>query len=852
MDDPKPVMRCPMCGKENDAASKRCTFCRAVLHEFDISDDTEEPASSDDWLTSLRDAGGIAPQQEGEASAQDSGQFEPLPPENNDEDAPDWLQRIRQRVAEDSAQPLSEPGAKQEVGDEGLPEWLQGMMQQEGTDSSTSSEAGFKGKEQDESDWLAQLRQSEEMVSAPGEEILIPDENEAVAPIQPDELESRLSSLNSWQGMAEPVEPEADAAAPTAPLSQGMMGEQPGAAEAFAPGGEQVDFPLPPAKDEEEIPDWLKKLQMSASPVPDEIPEEEGRLPDWLKEFEDVTPGGSQDEELPSQPEMEETAEAAGRVPAFEEELPQVEPMEEAAADLPGEQPQEVEEPALGEGWVFEKPDEGEPEQATTPPAAEAELPGWLTSLNMEPGSTSANTPMPFNEDEFPAWLEGLTPDDEEEVPAFLPDFELDKALTKPPADEVLPFEGSEPPEWLEELSQPAGVTGSEDLLSTQEDILPAELPTWLEAMKPDVTQKPSFTSQNVFQQEGPLAGLPEILPSQLFKNDYAEGFSRGGMLKVTPEQQSSADLVATLLGKMGDAAAVQPAGRKKAYDWLRPVFTLLLLAAIILPMVFGSAGLPQAVLSPSGEAAYALLQSVDTTRPVLVAFDYEPAYSGELSAAGQAVLQQLIQKNARLAFLSTTPVGAVFADDMLKTSFLAVNPGADDTTFAVYRTALTANLGYLPGSSASLQEFTNSPQQAARYGLNAALDGVPTWNLPALTGVDSLDDFGLVLVLTDSATLGRTWVEQVGPALGSVPLVMVSSAAAAPMLLPYYESKQIDGLVAGMADGLAYQHLSPVQSFPAVTSVSLKAAAGLAALALLAGLAVYAWQSLRANRSKE
>jgi len=74
MDDPKPVIRCPMCGKENDAASKRCTFCRAVLHEFDISEDTDESSSSDDWLSSLRDAGGSQPPQEDEIPAEDSGQ----------------------------------------------------------------------------------------------------------------------------------------------------------------------------------------------------------------------------------------------------------------------------------------------------------------------------------------------------------------------------------------------------------------------------------------------------------------------------------------------------------------------------------------------------------------------------------------------------------------------------------------------------------------------------------------------------------------------------------------------------------------------------------------------------------
>ena len=852
MDDPKPVIRCPMCGKENDAASKRCTFCRAVLHEFDISEDTDESSSSDDWLSSLRDAGGSQPPQEDEIPAEDSGQFEPLPSEE-EEEAPDWLQRIRQGVVEDSTQPAAGPETAKEPGEESIPEWLQGMMQKEGAGSGTPSTTGFTGHDQDESDWLAQLRQSEEVVSPTGEENLNPEDNETVEPIQSEEIESRLSSLNSWQGAGEPAAPEIEAAGPTAPLNQGMLGEPPGEADALIPGGEEAELPPLPAQDEEEIPEWLKKLQMAASPLPEEVPEVEGRLPEWLQGYELASLDGLQDEALPSQSEMEAKAEPAEQVPAFEEEpSQQLEAQEEAAAEMPEAQPRGMEESAFLEGWVFEELEETKPDKTAAPPAEESELPGWLTSLNMESVSISADTPMPFNEEEFPAWLERINPNEEEEVPAFLPDFEQDKTFAKPPADEGLPFEGSEQPEWLEELSQPAGNAGSEELLSTQEDILPAELPTWLKAMKPDVTQKPSFTSQSIFQQEGPLAGLPEILPSQLFKNDYTEGYSHGGKLKVTPEQQTSADLVAVLLDKMGDAAAVQPAGRKKAYDWLRPLFTLLLLTAIIIPLIFGSTALPQPALSPSGEAAYAVLQSVDTTRPVLVAFDYEPAYSGELSAAGHAVLQHLIQKNTRLIFLSTAPAGAVFADDMLQSSFMAVNPGADDNFFEAYRTTRTANLGYLAGSSASLQEFASSPPQAARYGLNAALDGVPTWSLPALAGVDSLDDFGMVLVLTDSSTLGRTWVEQISPALGSVPMVMVSSAAAAPMLQPYYESNQIDGLVVGMADGLAYQEKSANNSPAAGAQAALKAAAGLAAIALLAGLAIYAWQSLRANRSKE
>ena len=89
-------------------------------------------------------------------------------------------------------------------------------------------------------------------------------------------------------------------------------------------------------------------------------------------------------------------------------------------------------------------------------------------------------------------------------------------------------------------------------------------------------------------------------------------------------------------------------------------------------------------------------------------------------------------------------------------------------------------NLSYLAGGTSSLLEFANRPRSAAPVALDTSVTGQLPWQRPALQGINSLQDFALVIVLTDSAETGRAWVEQVQPMLGSTPLTMVTSAQAA------------------------------------------------------------------------
>jgi hypothetical protein len=100
-------------------------------------------------------------------------------------------------------------------------------------------------------------------------------------------------------------------------------------------------------------------------------------------------------------------------------------------------------------------------------------------------------------------------------------------------------------------------------------------------------------------------------------------------------------------------------------------------------------------------------------------------------------------------------------------------------------------NLGYLPGGLTGVRSFAQNPEAAMPIDLNG--------NPMPLQGITSLSQYPAIIVMTDNAESARTWVEQAG---GITPMVMVSSAQAAPLIEPYYNSRQVNGVVSGLYGG--------------------------------------------------
>jgi hypothetical protein len=138
--------------------------------------------------------------------------------------------------------------------------------------------------------------------------------------------------------------------------------------------------------------------------------------------------------------------------------------------------------------------------------------------------------------------------------------------------------------------------------------------------------------------------------------------------------------------------------------------------------------------------------------------------------------------------------------------------------------------------------DFAAEPQVAAPF----TVTGENAWALLPLQNVQELSDFSLVLLLTDDADVGRVWIEQAGPELGTTPMAMVISAQAEPMIRPYYDSGQIKGLVTGLAGGYAYGDAGPGRSYWNAFGVGTLAAE----IMILVGAVMSAVAALRSRRA--
>jgi hypothetical protein len=184
---------------------------------------------------------------------------------------------------------------------------------------------------------------------------------------------------------------------------------------------------------------------------------------------------------------------------------------------------------------------------------------------------------------------------------------------------------------------------------------------------------------------------------------------------------------------------------------------------------------------------------------PVLVAVDFEPGFSGELDGAASSVLGSLADKNALVTFVSTNYNGPALAQRLIQE--VNQQPAFLQTPYTNY-----INLGYISGGVSGLAAFARNPEAVVPYDLNDN----PVWSSAPFDSSQGIGNFGMLVVLTHDADTARNWIEQVGPTLGDTPLQMVVSAQAEPLVQPYYAGipRQISGIVAGMAGGVAYEVL--------------------------------------------
>lgn len=770
-----------------------CWNCGARIQPADPNAPAEPNRETPDWLESLRDSSESNQHLPGEEPAAEAG------------DIPDWLASIRP----------SDDRADQEA--PAQDDWLSSLTQDPSAPA-TETPDWLKGEETSPAvggDWMNALQDSQQPAQPAGE-----------TP-QPEETEDDwLKNLASWQ---------------TPSAQQNALADELSA----MPAETAAD---PPAADEPSF-DWQSLTSDTPADVTETQPEssiaepapaEPADLPDWLAS-------------LPTEPESEPTA-ASDQTPTFTSwlrELP-AEPAEEPAAETP------IQPFADLPDWLSENPaTAAEPaEAAAEPPGAApaqpfADLPDWLSQI---PGADAEIAPQPLAADQpdltapLPPFFDNLenqpaaddaadsikaapfTLNDEEppapeqvgDMPEWLKTFSANlqpeeqdlPALDAQQAleESVAPFEGgttgysgADLPDWLNaaDESVPAVLDENPEETESSAALETAQLPGWLQAMRPVESVISENTAQpaadELTERAGPLAGLVGALPGENLVTKYHKLPPYSARLQVSERQRLNADLIEEMLTEDTRAKPARSERSHLPQRLIRAMIALAFLLVLLFPLVSGTQIMPMPDLYPPEMVAFhSLVEQLPAGAPVLLAVDYEPGLSGEMQLASSAVVDHLMARNARLAVVSTVPVGPVLADTLLREA----NAARSDYALS----DLAVNLGFLPGGTAGLQEFASRPQAAMPY----THDGKRmAWSQPALAGVGGLNQFSLVIVLTENAETARAWIEQAQPSLDDVPLLFVSSAQTAPFLQPYLDSGQVQAMVSGMAGGSIYAQIT-------------------------------------------
>jgi hypothetical protein len=794
------AVRCPMCSEPNPPEQENCKFCGARLKpllagtpvvppaikvgegpvkkntaEFEkVTLPTSEPVQPGEaptkkntaeleqalpsWLRFLRESEGkIVP------DAAPDKERTPVP-ESSGLDASDWLSGL---------------GKVASVDDEEAPDWLAGLRGESAGTSAPTPEPPSDTEDNlstasGDTDWMARLGgdlQTPETISQGGSQ---------------GDAES-LSGLDSQEskpaGSGQPERPPA------------LQGKEISDRSPEKPSS--MENKLPSSGEAEDLPDWLNQLKEKAIDSEPASNEDKGatagsEIPDWLSNFGSApgTPESSTGESLPKwMSNLEAKAGPKPTAPAsvFSMENP---PSSKVRDEIPD--------------WLsqFQADVNAAEEQ-------EAKKDQFELAPSLPPELMKGTEPLP-------EWLAGIKPTTTPSsgIPALIESDEPSSLAGK----EDTAF-SMETPDWLSKLKpekDEESVHAGDADAAGLENLEVSELPSWVQAMRPveSVVAEARATTQEeapVIERSGPLAGLHGVLPAGPGLGAIRKPPAYSTILQVSEGQQRYAAALERLVSSETQPQVVKTTRLTSNRFW-RWLIAGLLILAVGFPLVIGIPITVPSTAQPSLEIwnAFTTIDNLpansnDLNPPVLVVFDYDPAFSGELEAAAAPLVDYLLLNKApRLALISTNPTGPALAE-----RFITDKNASPLIAKHNYQAGQQyVNLGYLAGGPAGVLYFAMSPTQAAPF----TLDGQPAWVSPSpLAGIQKISDFSAIIVLTDNADTGRAWIEQTRSSIDNgtplnyeddTPMLMVISAQAEPMIIPYYDSRQIKGLVTGLAGG--------------------------------------------------
>jgi hypothetical protein len=333
----------------------------------------------------------------------------------------------------------------------------------------------------------------------------------------------------------------------------------------------------------------------------------------------------------------------------------------------------------------------------------------------------------------------------------------------------------------------------AEEVDPSQEDLPEIEDTTPEDALQDDEQSDPNETEEEPSQDEEEIhpedeselveepeaeeakeISAPEVVeePESQPEKDTTEEFLAD--LILLRDQRERAQVLSNIIEQEGRRTLSVLHEKKPQSKLGRLILALLLIAGIVISLILGPA---QGISMPESPAAALFgekLSQLGSGDLVLVVLDYQAASSTEIEALTTPILKTLQDKEVEIRLVTAQP------NDLWLASAL-FNEDAD-----------MPEVEFVPGGILGYLAFS--------VGSKTAWGATPIEKVVS-NGRDMFSKSDHILLVSDSFEFLRSWLEQIAPWHADVPVAVISTGTNNAVLLPYFESKQLQGYLAGLVD---------------------------------------------------
>ena len=193
-------------------------------------------------------------------------------------------------------------------------------------------------------------------------------------------------------------------------------------------------------------------------------------------------------------------------------------------------------------------------------------------------------------------------------------------------------------------------------------------------------------------------------------------------------------------------------------------------------------------------QSLYDFIETLGPDDVVLIAADHSPAYKTAVHGAVEAIFAHAISRGCKVIFCSFAPDGPMLVEEAIKS--------AEFLEGKVYGVDYV-HLGYRSGGEGAVAAVLED------FHANFPVDfhGSRVEDLEIMDHVQSAKDISLAVLVTVGGYAGGGWVRQLVLPYGK-PLAVVCTGMMGPSHVPYYDAKQLVGLVVDQSGSAMYETL--------------------------------------------